>query len=144
MDKEEKDCCGVVQAYNKDPVETFAKAKRITPMYRGRPSPCTAKSFLDEWRIETSGLIKTLAIDQGLVDAVGCENDLQLAGRPVVKVTIDPELLKATKACRKAVKEILNAQPDMDGASMIKVFGSAVAASEGMVCRRMLLDWDGR
>ena len=45
MDKEENDFCGVVQAYNKDPVETFAKAKRITPMYRGRPSPCTAKSF---------------------------------------------------------------------------------------------------
>jgi hypothetical protein len=121
LDKEEVEFSTIVKAYNKDPVQAFVQPKKIFVTYCGRTSQCIVKSFMEEWNAHKMALIKTIALDKNILEAIGCEKQLHAQDRPVSPVAIELGVLKEAITCRKACKEILDGHTDMDGAALLKV-----------------------
>ena len=76
-------------------------------LYRGVPCELSVTSVLEEYNCRIEALIRTAAVDNGLVDALWSENDL-IGQRPNTGTKIEAALLQKCELARKSLADSLD------------------------------------
>jgi hypothetical protein len=102
--------------------------QEVTYKYNGVELTKAVHSHYDRWELLVEALIRTVAVENGLITPLWAEAELSPIVPPAVALTVDPDLLAATIRARKAASEFLPTAKDQTALRITQVLDRRFAA----------------
>lgn len=97
-----------MQAKGCDPTRPYLKPRDIEVNYRGVNIRVLSQSPVDSFNIRVACRVRGLAVDEGVLAPLWCENDLVKQPRPPATVTVDPAVLSECMHFRESAHGLLS------------------------------------
>jgi hypothetical protein len=103
---------------NRRDVKELMPKRTVQVVYRNVPFPVLVHSHYDEYLMQETAAIETVAVDNGALPPLFCENELVPAGRTTTKLKVDAAVIADAVAARRAASSAL--QCDAPSGEMIR------------------------
>ena len=121
IDAAKKTFVDVAKALGENPMESYPKPLVVQITYRHTSVSQTAVSTINHFNKAVAALVKSVGVENGQLDPIGCESDLCDSGQHV-RTTVADDLLIPYKAVRKAVNAGLAGEENPTSDQLAKVF----------------------